>query len=99
MRNIASELRDIVFNGNDSSSVNEELNNFDKYFLEKIYPELKTLAQRGITSLDFEYTFQDFSPDVCRHVFEAYGFKCDFYSKYDLAYQDDFISLSWENTF
>ena len=99
MRNIAIELRDIVFNSNDNATFNEQLNRFDKYFLENIYPELKILAQRGITSYDFEYKFDWFSPDVCRHVFEAYGFKCDFQSKYDLAYQEDFISLSWEPYF
>lgn len=97
MRNIAAELRDIVFNSNDNALYEEQLNKFDKYFLENIYPELKALAQRGITSFDFEYTFPDFSVGVCLHVFEAYGFKSEFYNNHHD--DEDRFYLSWEPYF
>ena len=91
MRNIAKELYDIVTNGTDSNFFNQDIKRFDEYFLENIYPELKAFANRGITSYDFEYTFAHFSPDVCRFVFEAYGFYCEFY-----FYEEDRIYLKWE---
>jgi len=91
MRNIAKELYNIATDGTDSDIFNEDIKRFDEYFLESIYPEIRCLAIRGKTSFDFPYTFQHFSPDVCRFVFEAYGFYCEFY--FD---DEDRIYLRWQ---
>ena len=89
MRNIAKEL----YNSIDSYIFNQDIKRFDEYFLESIYPELRPLAIRGKTSFDFPYTFTHFSPDVCRFVFEAYGFEFEFYRD---NHDKDRIHLSWK---